>query len=220
MGDKWHSTPKHWRRVRVMGIRFRKSISFGKFFRLNLSKSGVSLGVGPPGLNVNIGPRGVRQTVGLPGTGVYYQESHQWPKSTEVAAVATPQEASNSELGWKIIGIALAIIALVVYLGSGSSTAASKHPITTPVPSPPPVVVSPPKPDRPLNRDEVRELQTLLKKQGFNAGTADGVMGPKTRTAAKAFASARQMKDAPGDPTLRVLEVARGQNGDKRKSTH
>ena len=203
-----------------MGIRFRKSISFGKFFRLNLSKSGVSLGVGPPGLNVNIGPRGVRQTVGLPGTGVYYQESHQWPKSTEVAAVATPQEASNSELGWKIIGIALAIIALVVYLGSGSSTAASKHPITTPVPSPPPVVVSPPKPDRPLNRDEVRELQTLLKKQGFNAGTADGVMGPKTRTAAKAFASARQMKDAPGDPTLRVLEVARGQNGDKRKSTH
>ena len=203
-----------------MGIRFRKSISFGKFFRLNLSKSGVSLGVGPPGLNVNIGPRGVRQTVGLPGTGVYYQESHQWPKSTEVAPVATPQEASNSELGWKIIGIAIAIIALVVYLGSGSSTTASKHPITTPAPSPPPVVVSPPKPDRPLNRDEIRELQTLLKKKGFNAGAPDGVMGPKTRTAAKAFASAHQMKDAPGEPTLRVLEVARGQNGDKRKSTH
>ena len=193
-----------------MGLRFRKSISFGKFFRLNLSKSGVSLGVGPPGLNVNIGPRGVRQTVGLPGTGVYYQESHQWPKSTEATLAVTSQEASNSELGWKIIGIALAIIALVVYFGSGSSTTASKHPITTPAPSPTPVVVSPPKQDRPLNRDEIRELQTLLKKKGFNAGTPDGVIGPKTRAAAQAFSHTQQIKDAPGEPTLRVLEVARG----------
>ena len=193
-----------------MGIRFRKSISFGKFFRLNLSKSGVSLGVGPPGLNVNIGPRGVRQTVGLPGTGLSYQESHQWPKSTEAAPAVTSQEASNAELGWKIIGMALAIIALVVYFGSGSSTTASKHPITTPVPFPPPVVVSPPKPDRPLNRDEIRELQTLLKKKGFNAGAPDGVVGPKTRAAAQAFAREHQMKDAPGEPTLRVLDAARG----------
>ena len=194
-----------------MGIRFRKSISFGKFFRLNLSKSGVSLGVGPPGLNMNIGPRGVRQTVGLPGTGVYYQESHQWPKSTETAPTptATSQEASNSELAWKIIGIALAIIALVVYFGSGSSTA-SKHPVTSPAPSPPPQVAPPPKPDRPLNRDEVRELQALLKKQGFNAGTPDGVLGPKTRAAAQAFARAHQVKDAQGEPTLRVLDAARG----------
>jgi len=193
-----------------MGLRFRKSISFGKFFRLNLSKSGVSLGMGPPGLNVNIGPRGVRQTIGLPGTGVYYQESHQWPKSTEAAPVATPQEASNAELGWKIIGIALAIIALVVFFGSGSSTTASKHPITTPAPSPTPVVVPPPKPDRPLNRDEIRELQTLLKKKGFNAGTPDGVMGPKTRAAAQAFSRTHQIKDATGKPTLRVLEAVRG----------
>ncbi len=98
-----------------MGLRFRKSISFGKFFRLNLSKSGVSLGMDPPGLNVNIGPRGVRQTIGLPGTGLSYQETHQWPKSTEVTPEPSPQEVSNAELGWKIIGIALAIIVLVVY---------------------------------------------------------------------------------------------------------
>ncbi len=195
-----------------MGIRFRKSIPFGKFFRLNLSKSGVSLGVGPPGLNVNIGPRGVRQTVGLPGTGVYYQESHQWPKSTEVAPTptATSQEASNSEFDWKIIGIAIAIIALVVFFASGSSTTASKQPATVSKPAPSPPPVTPPKPDRPLNRDEVRELQTLLKKQGFNAGTPDGVIGPKTRAAAQAFARAHQMKDAPTEPSLRVLDAARG----------
>jgi hypothetical protein len=194
-----------------MGLRFRKSISFGKFFRLNLSKSGVSLGVGPPGLNVNIGPRGVRQTVGLPGTGVYYQESHQWPKSTEVAPTptASSQEASNSGLGWKITGLALAFIALIVYFGSGSSTTASRHPVATPAPSPPPPAVHPPKPDRPLNRDEVRELQTLLKKKGFNAGTPDGVVGPKTRAAAQAFVHAHQMKETLTEPSLRVLEAAR-----------
>ena len=194
-----------------MGLRFRKSISFGKFFRLNLSKSGVSMGVGPPGLNVNIGPRGVRQTIGLPGTGVYYQESHQWPKSTEVAQVTTSQEASNSELGWKIIGIALAIIALVAYLGSGTSTTASKQPVAVSKPAPTPPPVTPTKPDRPLNRDEIRELQTLLKKKGFNAGTPDGVIGPKTQAAAKAFAGAHQLANAPNEPSLLVLEAARGQ---------
>lgn len=193
-----------------MGLRFRKSISFGKFFRLNLSKSGVSLGVGPPGLNVNIGPRGVRQTVGLPGTGVYYQESHPWPKSTEADPVPKSNEASNSELGWKIIGIGIAIVALVVYLGSGPSTTASKNSVTAPAPSPPLPAVALPKPDRPLNRDEVRELQTLLKRKGFNAGTPDGVIGPKTRAATQAFARAHQMKEASAEPSLRVLEAARG----------
>jgi len=195
-----------------MGIRFRKSISFGKFFRLNLSKSGVSLGMGPRGLNVNLGPRGVRETIGLPGTGLYYQESHQWPKSPDVAPAETSQEATNAELGWKIIGIALAFFALVVYFGSGSSKTESNRParIAKPAPSQPlpPVIV--PKPDRPLNHDEVRELQTLLKKQGFNAGTPDGAIGPKTRAAAQAFARTQQMKDAQGEPSLRVLDVARG----------
>ena len=44
---------------------------------------------------------------------LYYQESHEWPKSPEVAPASASQEASNSELGWEIIGIALAFIALV-----------------------------------------------------------------------------------------------------------
>jgi hypothetical protein len=195
-----------------MGIRFRKSISIGKFFRLNLSKSGVSLGMGPRGLNVNIGPRGVRQTVGLPGTGLYYQESHQWPKSPEVAPVAASEDASKSELGWKIIGIAIMLIAMALYFGSGSSTTESKRPTTIakPAPSQPLPLVTAPKPDRPLNRDEVHELQTLLKKQGFNAGTTDGVIGPKTRAATQAFARTHQMKDAQGEPSLRVLDAARG----------
>jgi len=194
-----------------MGLRFRKSISLGNFLRLNLSKSGVSVGVGPRGLNVNLGPRGVRETVGIPGTGLYYQESHQWPKSPGVAPAAAAQEASNPELGWKIVGIALAFIALVVYFASGLSTTESKRPATvaTPAPPQPLPLVSAPKPDRPLNREEVRELQNLLKKQGFNAGTPDGVSGPKTRAAVQAFARAHQLPDPPAEPSLRVLDAAR-----------
>ncbi|HEX7176830.1 MAG TPA: DUF4236 domain-containing protein [Pyrinomonadaceae bacterium] len=55
-----------------MGFRLSKSIRLGKFFRLNLSRSGIggSVGVGP--LRVGTGPRGPRLSVDLPGAGVSY----------------------------------------------------------------------------------------------------------------------------------------------------
>ena len=106
-----------------MGLRFRKSISLGKFLRLNLSKSGVSVGVGPRGLNVNFGPRGVRRTVGLSGTGLYYQDIKQWPKSTENAPSPNSGAESSSGIGWKILGLIILVIALAVYFGGGSSKA-------------------------------------------------------------------------------------------------
>ena len=34
-----------------------------------------------------------------------------------------------------------------------------------------------------LQRSGIRELQRLLNRQGYHAGTADGVIGPKTRAA-------------------------------------
>ena len=193
-----------------MGLRFRKSISFGKFFRLNLSKSGVSVGVGPRGLNVNLGPRGVRETVGLPGTGIYYQESHQWPKSSEAVPLANSAAGNGSGLGLKVIGIVVVIIAMVAFFSGGSSTTAPGNvaaPLKSATPQP---QVKPPTPDRPLNREEIIELQTLLRKQGFNAGTPDGVIGPKTRAAAQAFVRAHQLKDVQGEPSLWVLNAARG----------
>lgn len=55
-----------------MGLRFRKSVKLGKYFRLNFSKSGMSLSGGVKGARVTIGKNGVRQTVGLPGTGLSY----------------------------------------------------------------------------------------------------------------------------------------------------
>jgi hypothetical protein len=61
-----------------VGWRFRSRIGLGRFARLNFSKSGLSLGLGPRGLNINIGPKGVRTTVGLPGTGLSYQTFESW----------------------------------------------------------------------------------------------------------------------------------------------
>jgi peptidoglycan hydrolase-like protein with peptidoglycan-binding domain len=38
-----------------------------------------------------------------------------------------------------------------------------------------------------LGRDQVRQAQMVLKEKGFDAGEADGVLGPRTRKALIAF---------------------------------
>ena len=61
-----------------MSLRFRKRFGFGPF-KLNLSLSGVSISIGAPGTSVTIPIIGRRRkptvSVGLPGTGLYYQQS-------------------------------------------------------------------------------------------------------------------------------------------------
>jgi hypothetical protein len=59
-----------------MSLRFRRRLGLGKLFRLNVSKSGLSVSAGVPGANVNFGKRrrGPRVTVGVPGTGISYSE--------------------------------------------------------------------------------------------------------------------------------------------------
>ncbi len=57
-----------------MAWRLRKRVSFGKFLRFNISKSGVSTTIGPKGFSVNIGKKGVYRNVGIPGTGLYNRE--------------------------------------------------------------------------------------------------------------------------------------------------
>ena len=44
-----------------------------------------------------------------------------------------------------------------------------------------------PRGQQPLNRDQVRQLQTLLTQSGFSTGGADGRIGPNTRGAIRAF---------------------------------
>ena len=56
-----------------MGFRFRKRLRIIPGVWINVSKKGGSLSVGGHGLTANISKKGVRETVGLPGTGISYQ---------------------------------------------------------------------------------------------------------------------------------------------------
>jgi hypothetical protein len=55
-------------------FRFRKTISLGKYFRINVSKTGTSLSAGQPGATINVRKDRVDGTVGLPGSGLSYKE--------------------------------------------------------------------------------------------------------------------------------------------------
>lgn len=57
-----------------MPLRFNKRISLGKFFKVNLGKSGVSFSVGVPGAHFTTGTSGNRVSVGIPGTGLSYTQ--------------------------------------------------------------------------------------------------------------------------------------------------
>ena len=46
-----------------------------------------------------------------------------------------------------------------------------------------------PKDERPLTRSQLKEVQSLLTRRGFSTGGVDGVMGPNTRDAIRAFQS-------------------------------
>jgi hypothetical protein len=55
-------------------FRFRRTIPLGKFFRINVSKTGASLSAGRPGATVNVRKDRVDATVGVPGSGLSYKE--------------------------------------------------------------------------------------------------------------------------------------------------
>ncbi len=61
----------------------------------------------------------------------------------------------------------------------------------------------------PLSRRDVKDLQRLLVSRGFDPGGTDGVIGPKTRSAIKAFQQ-KSLLPADGYPTMGLLERLRG----------
>lgn len=65
-----------------MGIRFTRRITIFPGVRLNFSKSGVSLSVGPRGSSVTFGKRGIFGNLGIPGTGLSYRKRLDAPSST------------------------------------------------------------------------------------------------------------------------------------------
>lgn len=74
------------------------------------------------------------------------------------------------------------------------------------------VAVEPARTPRGLERSGVRELQRILNRLGYGAGTADGVIGSRTRDAIRAFERAQGM-EVRGRATDVVLERARASAG-------
>ncbi|MFQ5763815.1 MAG: lytic murein transglycosylase [Rhodospirillales bacterium] len=64
----------------------------------------------------------------------------------------------------------------------------------------------------PLSRADVKDLQRLLAKKGFDSGGTDGVVGPQTRNAIKAYQRETHLPPD-GYPTFRLLERLRGARG-------
>jgi membrane-bound lytic murein transglycosylase B len=66
-----------------------------------------------------------------------------------------------------------------------------------------------PRDDRPLSRSERIELQTLLAGNGFDPGSADGIIGANTRQAVRSFQQ-RLGWPADGYPTHQLLQKLKG----------
>jgi hypothetical protein len=88
-----------------MSIRFRRRLSIFPGFRLNLSRSGVSVSLGGRGAWYTIGRHGTRATVGLPGSGLSYSSYRRYPHH-----VVRPRPLSSMIWGY------VAIAALVWWL--------------------------------------------------------------------------------------------------------
>lgn len=56
-----------------------------------------------------------------------------------------------------------------------------------------------------LSSGEVRQLQTALNKNGFNAGRPDGKLGPRTKHAVQAFDQKKGIQSSNGQPTEQTL---------------
>ena len=73
-------------------MRYRRSVKLGPGLRLNASKRGMSLTFGPRGYHHTISTSGRRTTtVGVPGTGLYWQESQSARRPSERSVPATRQ---------------------------------------------------------------------------------------------------------------------------------
>ena len=92
-----------------MGFRFQKRITILPGLRINLSKSGASLSVGPRGASITVGKKGVYANAGIPGTGLSWRERLDTPGSTgsEAAPSSRPSSVSPDaamEITGRIIG--------------------------------------------------------------------------------------------------------------------
>lgn len=82
-----------------MGLRFRKSISIIPGVKLNFGETGMSVSTGVPGFRKTIHSSGkVTTSVGIPGTGIYYTDSHSInkPRKSEIVHSTYTDSEDNS----------------------------------------------------------------------------------------------------------------------------
>ena len=80
-----------------MGLRFRRSIRLGKYARINIGKTGMSLSAGVRGAHITAGKNGIRKTVGIPGSGLSYTKYDKYGGKEK-----TDQLQSNIPMQYKL----------------------------------------------------------------------------------------------------------------------
>lgn len=101
-----------------MALYWRKSTKILPGVRVNWSKSGPSLSVGPKGAKVNVGKRGTYVSGGIPGTGLYYRQKiggskRQPVNNTTPTGLYSDNSANNSNISFKGCFWVLSIIIVV-----------------------------------------------------------------------------------------------------------
>lgn len=102
-----------------MGFNFRKSLSIGKLFRINFSKSGIGVSAGVKGARISIGKKGLRQTLSLPGTGLSWSEQQSFKKIKKVVTgkdePAAPAKPKKNRKWLQLIWVAVVAGAFMLY---------------------------------------------------------------------------------------------------------
>ena len=101
-----------------MALRFRKTKSLmGGLVRVNIGKTGPTLGLGPRGTSLGIGKQGVHANVGIPGTGMSVRQKLNGKTAAEATAEATSgvrnDFASAGKVFWITVGTIMGLLSLV-----------------------------------------------------------------------------------------------------------
>ena len=102
-----------------MGLYWRRSTKILPGVRINWSKSGPSISMGPKGAKVNIGKRGTYVSGGIPGTGLYYrQKIGGGSKSNGSSASSSYTASTNTQttFGFSKQGCLASIVATIILL--------------------------------------------------------------------------------------------------------
>ena len=102
---------------KTMGLYWRRSTKIIPGIRINWSKSGPSISMGPKGAKVNFGKRGTYVSGGIPGTGLYYRHKlGGGSKSRGSSNGGTYPTRTNTQtaLGYSKQGCLLSIVASII----------------------------------------------------------------------------------------------------------